>query len=489
MKTKPGKKRSGILRRDAHTRAAPSPSGGGKASFCQSTKSFCCILLSIFFLTILLPSSSPAATLYVSESVPGEYRLIQDALDAAVAGDEVVVRDGKYNEANLDCRGKAITLRSEHGPDYTIINGSGDRAIGFFNGEGPGTVVSGFKIKTYVSPSRGYVTGIVCYYSSPTITNCTIGGEGGLFPHSGGGFALIHSSPIITECEIRWNGANAGGGINAHDSSPTITHCKIHGNWAYWGGGIFLEAGCRPTISNCAIYRNHSDGAGGGIFCKNSSPIIINCTIAKNRANAPPPAGAALHCDWDSSPNVCNSILWGNNDPGLPEVSGREVLITYSDIEGGYAGEGNIDQDPLFVAPALGNFELSDGSPAIDAGTLIVDPPLPATDLAGNPRIINGKVDMGAYEHLSALAAGPGPIEDLVSCVDALALPRALANSYLAHLKKVEAFISVEQITPAINQLEAFIGKLRSDIEKGNISSVCGEPIIEMAETLVEMLQ
>jgi hypothetical protein len=96
---------------------------------------------------------------------------------------------------------------------------------------------------------------------------------------------------------------------------------------------------------------------------------------------------------------------------------------------------------------------------------------------------------MGAYEHLSALAAGPGPIEDLVSCVDALALPRALANSYLAHLKKVEAFISVEQITPAINQLEAFIGKLRSDIEKGNISSVCGEPIIEMAETLVEMLQ
>jgi len=460
------------------------------------SNSLSCILLLIVFLRVLFPSFSPAATLYVSESTPGEYHFIQAGLDAAVTGDEVVVRDGKYSEGNLDFRGKAITLRSEHGPDYTILNGWGDQAFNFASGEGPGTVLSGFKIKTVSVVSDGiniYLTGIRCSYSSPTITNCIVAGDAWLTPRYGRGLDILHSSPTIIDCEIRGNGADCGGGIYCEYSSPTITNCKIHQNWARLGGGIGLVYSS-PTITGCAIYRNHANdpnnGRGGGIYCEYSSPSIRNCTIAKNAANANVAGGSAIRCVAASSPRIINSILWDNKDPASQlSCYAAPIYITYSDIEGGYAGAGNIAQDPLFVAPALGNFELSDGSPAIDAGTLIVDPPLPATDLAGNPRIINGKVDMGAYEHLSALAAGPGPIKEIISRIDGLELPRALRNSYLAHLKKVEAFMSAEQIIPAINQLEAFIGKLQSDIEKANISAARGEPIIEMAEALIGMLE
>ncbi len=84
--------------------------------------------------------------------------------------------------------------------------------------------------------------------------------------------------------------------------------------------------------------------------------------------------------------------------------------MSYSDVQGGWTGTGNIDADPLFVDPAGGDLRLGPGSPCIDAADNTAVPKGVTTDLDGNPRFVddpdtidsgNGDppiVDMGAYE-------------------------------------------------------------------------------------------
>ncbi len=101
-----------------------------------------------------------------------------------------------------------------------------------------------------------------------------------------------------------------------------------------------------------------------------------------------------------------NVILWGNSAPNGPEIynDSSTPVVTYSDIQGGYAGTGNINADPLFVNAAGGNLRLQLTSPAIDAGNNAAVPSGVTTDLDGNPRIVDGNgdgnavVDIGAYE-------------------------------------------------------------------------------------------
>jgi hypothetical protein len=94
----------------------------------------------------------------------------------------------------------------------------------------------------------------------------------------------------------------------------------------------------------------------------------------------------------------------------MSAVYGSDPFVTYSDIEGGWEGEGNIDADPLFVDPDTSDYHLSAGAPCIDAGDNTALPKGVVTDLDGNPRFINDPctedtgngdppvADMGAYE-------------------------------------------------------------------------------------------
>jgi len=130
-----------------------------------------------------------------------------------------------------------------------------------------------------------------------------------------------------------------------------------------------------------------------------------------------------MHNYWNSNTRLTNSILWGNTAPDGPQIYNDDssFAITYSDIQGGWPGYGNIDEDPLFVRnpddggdgweddPATpnvdeganddyGDLHLQPGSPCIDTGDSDAVPPDIITDLDGNPRIVNEIVDMGAYE-------------------------------------------------------------------------------------------
>ena len=265
----------------------------------------------IILLVISALSACPAlaATIYV----PADQLTIQAGIDAAVGGDLVLVAPGTYIE-NIDFIGKAITLRSESGAEVTVINGNqADSVVTFDSGETEEAVIDNF---TIMNGNATYGGGIYCRdFSSPTITNCTIR-ENIALSRGGGIICFVFCEPTITNCTIIGNSAEQkGGGIHIEDSNPTITNCTISENISYWlGGGIFVSEYKPP------------DG---------SDPMITNC------------------------------ILWGNSPDQINIWSGT-IQVTYSDVQGGWPEEGNIDADPLFVGE--GDYHIAALSPCIDAG-------------------------------------------------------------------------------------------------------------------------
>jgi len=352
-----------------------------------------------FFVLLFLPMSAQAATLIV----PDDYQTIQAGIDATVNGDEVMVRDGIYNEL-INFNGKAIRLYSENGAAGCIIDGDVDgdgtgdgSVVTFSSGEISNSVLDGFTVQNGVSSFGG---GIHCA-SSPSITNCTITGNNATSLSGGGGGIDCESSPSITNCTITGNNANSGsGGIFCYTSSPSITNCTITGNTANSGsGGISCIDYSSPSITNCTITGNTAPG-GGGIECYMSSPSITNCTITGNTATSS--SGGGIGCFY-SSPIVLNSVLWGNEAAGVPNeiylYGSGSISVTYSDIRGGWTGTGNIDADPLFVDAVNADYHLQYGSPCMNAGNATGGAEY---DFEGNPRFYylggDGMPDMGADE-------------------------------------------------------------------------------------------
>ncbi len=186
--------------------------------------------------------------------VPGDFLTIQEAIVAAVDGDEVEVHPGTYFET-INFLGKAITVRSSDGADVTTIEpGGGGSLVTCDSGEGADTVLDGF-----------------------TIT----GGYSGV---GGGGMYNDNSSPTITNCTFSGNEASNGGGMYNFNSSPTITNCTFTANAAdFFSGGGMYNDNSSPTITNCTFIENSTDlGSGGGMYNRNgSNPTITNCPYAE----------------------------------------------------------------------------------------------------------------------------------------------------------------------------------------------------------------
>ncbi len=292
-----------------------------------------------FFTTVVLISVMLIASIAWGDiiHVPGDQATIGDGISAAQHGDTVLVANGIYkgqSNKNLDFRGKVIEVRSENGPEHTIIDCENDgRGFNFHSGEGRVSVVNGFTITNGSSDGDG--GGIACSNSSPTITNCIIIGNSK--SHSGGN----------------------GGGIYCWNSSPQIINNVIMENsvpgGAGYGGGIACSYSS-PIISNNIIIGN-SANSGGAIWCSYSFSVITNNTIAGN--------SSGIYCDSYAAPIMINTIL-GQDNPIL--LNQATIYVTYSNVQGGWSGEGNIDADPLFVDPDKDDYHLQAGSPCIDAG-------------------------------------------------------------------------------------------------------------------------
>jgi hypothetical protein len=221
--------------------------------------------------------------------VPSDYITIQAAIDASLDGDTVLVAAGTYTgEGNrdIDFKGKAITVKSEQGPQTCIIDcqGSEDephRGFYFHTGEDANSILKGFTVTNgYIHEDGG---GIYCNMSNPSIIDCIISNNKVLWSRAkGGGIALVESEAHIISCVVRNNIVQQGdgGGIyisNNGRQNPCITFCIISGNTAVAhprfggeGGGIALFG--NGYLVNCVITGNRAGYWGGGIIVL-SGPI------------------------------------------------------------------------------------------------------------------------------------------------------------------------------------------------------------------------
>ncbi len=365
---------------------------------------------------------------------------IQDAVDAAVDGDEIVVTNGVYQTGARAVYGmsnrvavtKPVTVRSVDGPAYTSIVGSGpigDNAIrcayltngavlaGFTltNGatkgssndwwnpnhsgggawcEGLDVVVSNcvFKGNSAASDAGGIFSGSLnnCTFMGnsagwygggardATLNNCTFTGN------SAGWQGGATRDGTLNHCTLVGNsalGTSSGGGGAA---GGTLNNCTLKGNTAIWhGGGATVCA-----LNNCLIIGNSATGFGGGA----DNSLLNNCTVIGNSADS---IGGAYYS------RINNSILYHNNDNWSGANYDYDCDLNYcSTTPAPTSGVGNITNAPLFVdTNGWSNLRLQSNSPCINAGNNAYV--TAATDLDGLPRIAGGTVDIGAYEFQS----------------------------------------------------------------------------------------
>ena len=316
--------------------------------------------------------------------------------NSALRGGAIFSSHGSPSITNNTCSnnfGANASCISLENSNATILNNS------FTNNTGGGSV-------------------IFCEDNNPTISNNNISNNIGL------GITCTISSgsstPVITNNIIH---NNRGGGINCFHSTPIISYNFITNNTALKGGAIKCSNNATPIVlSNNVIANNTADSLGGAVYCYDSSPEFSNNTITNNLAVI----GGALYCTFSSDPSFSNTIIWGNT----ATLSGSQVYLNdepsdpnfyYCDVEGNSAAfsvntnvfylgtySNNIDTSILFVSPSGGSGTASNGltadwtllanSPCIDAG----DPvgAYPPTDIAGNSRVSNGRIDIGSYEVL-----------------------------------------------------------------------------------------
>ena len=230
---------------------------------------------------------------------------------------------------------------------------------------------------------------------------------------NGGAIYNKDSDPSLTGVQFQSNTSGSYGcAICNEDSDPSLANALLSGNTASAGAAIYNNAS-HPSLTNALLSGNFAS-AGAAIHNTASNPILVNVTVTGNRASSS--AGGMFNTST-SQPTVHNSIFWGNQDStgtGTAsatihnEDAGSISLINYSLVQAlsgiEHTGANNLDQYPWFTTPldpsaaptTAGDLTLGVFSPAIDVGDNAANSTL--TDLAGNPRTINGIIDLGAYE-------------------------------------------------------------------------------------------
>jgi len=198
--------------------------------------------------------------------------------------------------------------------------------------------------------------------------------------------ALGGDNPILRESEFRGNLTDHGGGaLVSANGAGTVDRCTFVDNESTGDiGGLQAH---KTSVSNCLFANNQASELYGALYGGGNSKLY-NCTFVGNSAGIRS-GGAALI----SAAEAC--IFWGNTSPMSPQIY-TATSVSYSIVQGGYSGTGNLNVDPQFVDPLNGNYRLLATSPARDTGFNYAG--LAATDLAGNSRLVNGIVDRGCYE-------------------------------------------------------------------------------------------
>ncbi len=407
------------------------------------------------YLTLLLITVITAGRISLAAiiNIPADYPSVQQGIDSSADGDTVLAQPDTYFE-HINFNGRDITLASlfltTGDTSYissTVIDGENTgTVVTFSSGESASALLTGFTIQ-YGRADTG--AGIHCNYgASPVISHNLIrfnmaedssGGAGGGI-YCGNGSNPWITNNVITENESSiWFGGGGGGIFCHNNANPAIEFNSIILNEAGDGGGIYCFH-AHPLIKGNEILDNNVEdypiGEGGGIYCDYSNPSIVNNVIRGNTALGGYGGGLCL---WNSSPSIrnntvsgnwaqiygggffirystvtiINSIVWNNSAIVDNEIFSMNstTVVTYSDVLGGWSGDGNINIYPIFRDSLNGDFHLEavqcgdqNDSPCIDAGHPdSLDSDTDCLRGLGQPR-----ADMGAYGGGGQASQPPG---------------------------------------------------------------------------------
>ncbi|RME05942.1 MAG: hypothetical protein D6816_08290, partial [Bacteroidetes bacterium] len=379
----------------------------------KSLSTLCFTTLSILFFNFQIAS---AATIYVDASATGAndgsswtdaYTDLQDALSAAVSGDDIWVAAGTYKPTSTTDRNISFSMKN----GVAIYGGFAgtETTLSQRDWTANSTILSG-NIGTSAVTDNSYHV----FYNTSNDATAVLDGftisdgyaNGGGNNNYGGGMCNDKASPTIKNCIFSSNNAYYGGalynvGTSSANASPSLISCAFKGNLAfYYGGALYNQNYCSPAITNSLFSGNKANGNyGGAVYVYSGSPTITNCTFAANNGSN----GGAIY-QYNATTNVKNSIFWGNYNYQIYRQYGT-LTVNYSIVQNGYSysGTGNLSIDPLFVslpsytsAPTTaGDFHIQFPSPALNVGTASG---APATDYDGDTRPYGPGVDMGFDE-------------------------------------------------------------------------------------------
>ncbi len=424
---------------------------------------FRCTTLSVNFdFTVSGTGGGSGTIIYVDRTSPGPtrdgtswtraFRYLQDALAVAGSGNEIRVADGTYRPdqgAGQTAGDRQATFRVANG---AIIKGG-------YAGYGAPSP-NARDIDTYVTTLDGDLNGndlwgilnrsdnsyhVVVVTDDGKLDGLTIrnGQADGAYPDFYGAGVYVEGGLLkLSRCTIRGNTALYGGGVAARGSSTYFGNCTISGNRAYmFGGGLYNDESA-TSMATCLMTGNSAgtSGLGGGSAVCNigglaASMTLGNCTLADNVGPTPDDI-AVLNFSLPGAVTgiaINNSIVYSDGSGSLIWTNDNsKVAASYSLIQGGWTGTGNLSSNPQFVQEGAWSIEgewidssadyrLKSTSPGINAGS---NAPLPSdyadvdddgntsethpTDRADQTRVQSTKVDMGAYESSGSGGGGGG---------------------------------------------------------------------------------
>ena len=352
-------------------------------------------------------------------------RSITKALSLVQNGTTVHVSAGTYGAATgetfpLALAKSGLSLVCEDGVAVVDAAGGGDcalaasgaqnftlRRVVFANARRIGTCGGGLDIRN----SSGIIDSCV-------VTNCMVSiDDASQFTTYGGGLYLLTSSVLLTNCTIVANGTGIirsnnprshGGALCAvSGSSVELAACSIisnftaNANFGVYGAALSSSgASASLTLRNCLITGNRrKDGAAAfsTIAAQSGTLTVENCTIADNLANVGAVGNFGEEGSNKATVSLVNSILADNGAETNGTIAVSHTLIRNGDED---AVNHVVAGDPRFLNPPRGDYRLRGGSPCLNTG-LNAGWMKAARDLAGNPRLRNGAVDLGCYESQS----------------------------------------------------------------------------------------